>query len=85
MSKGLEAFNELKGWLVGFGSYQKEIKTVEKELKALEIIKSKKVDCWAFILDIDNIDNIDYKETHFAFSSIDLTDEEIALLKEVLL
>ena len=85
MNKGLEALQRLKDTLLAEGYWQDVLQDaccIEKELKALDVIKNKKVDCWAFITDSSKFDN---EETSFAFSSIDLTEEEIVLLKEVLL
>ena len=88
MSKGSEAFRRLVGW---FGLptettprqlCYKDKELVEKELKALEIIKDKRVNCF------DVIDSVDYKhylvlmeEYHKSWR---LTKKEYDLLKEVL-
>lgn len=82
MSKGLEALKEL----LRNHPYHEEdcdrVVIIEKELKALEIIKNKCVDCWAFISDISVTSE---EESVYSFSPIDLTKEEVELLKEVLL
>ena len=67
------------------------IKTIEKELKALEIIKKKKVNVDNFLNHIEK--DTDYKEYKrlcglykiMVFSDKELTQEEYELLKEVLL
>lgn len=83
MSKGLEALKKLTNYKCSRMSEKIECKEIiEKELKALEIIKNKSVDCWAFISDISVTSE---KESVYAFSPIDLTKEEVELLKEVLL
>ena len=79
MSKGLEA---LKSIQFDYCLMDERTDTIEKELKALEIIKNKKVDCWAFISDISITSE---EESLYAFSKKDLTKEEVELLKEVLL
>ena len=82
MSKGLEALNYLVFNCNYYENKDKHEEIVEKELKALEIIKNKKVDCWAFISDISITSE---EESLYAFSKKDLTKEEVELLKEVLL
>ena len=92
MSKGLEAIEQYKKvvcpncqYNYGDSCHNKDqcfSMIIEKELKALEIIKNKCVDCWGFISDISVTSE---EESVYAFSPIDLTKEEIDLLKEVLL
>ena len=55
---------------------------IKKKLKALEIIKRKKVDCWTFIIHCW----MDYREFErgVTCSKEKLTQEEFDLLKEVL-
>ena len=77
MSKGLEELELIKELNVC-----KSTSNIEKELIALEIIKNKRVDCWAFISDLSVTSE---EEIEYAFSKIDLTKEEYNLLKEVLL
>ena len=59
---------------------------VEKALKALEIIKEKRVDVWAFIVSIYALTYKQYLKTNkcnqFAISEKNLTQEEFDLLKE---
>ena len=85
MSKGLEALCYLDdiahGRKMSLDPHELKL-IVEKELKALEIIKNKIVDCWAFISDISITSE---EESLYAFSNKDLTKEEVELLKEVLL
>ena len=75
MSKGLEALKRitLKDFILNNDSCLKDIKIIEKELKALEIIKEKKVDVAIFF------------EDGCARHREKLTQEEYDLLKEVLL
>ena len=92
MSKGLEALNKIKdcleiadevdGDIVFTGEYeeQESLNIIEKELKALEIIKNKGVDISLFKkYDDRNLYNYNYK------SEYQLTQKEYDLLKEVLL
>ena len=85
MSKGLEALKRitLKDFILNNDSCLKDIKIIEKELKALEIIKNKKVD----IKDIYKY--ADYSQYNYAMLGVPyefrLTIEEYDLLKEVLL
>ena len=84
MSKGLEALQDIRLRLFIESEVQSkkvinDLKTIEKELKALEIIKNKKVDIkYLYYRANFNLDkyNDNYIET--------LTQEEIDLLKEVL-
>ena len=83
MSKGLESLTDLRNnWCETSDQKERAYDIIEKELKALEIIKNKKVDCWAFISDISITSE---EESLYAFSKKDLTKEEVELLKEVLL
>ena len=98
MSKGLEALEELRDeWdfdnSLPKGFVDKRVDIIEKELKALEIIKSKQVD----IRSLDNIiclcatDENAIKEYNRCCgedeegNDISLTQEEYVLLKEMLL
>ena len=57
-----------------------------KKLKALEIIKNKRVDVWLILHVIDNSDNVeDYNAINKRPIGGNLTQEEYDLLKEVLL
>lgn len=96
MSKGLEALEELKTETVKGGTSYigKHFKRhyhriIEKELKALEIIKNKKVDIHTLYRDSDIIgDTFDYYNNTMLFNrgtQYELTQEEYDLLKEVLL
>lgn len=87
MTKGLKAldliFDDLRQFeehfLNGLAREDKErYKTIEKELKALEIIKEKRVDCKSLIEcgDADEYNNL--------WFDIPLDQEEFNLLKEVL-
>lgn len=81
MSKGLEKLKEIKDDVVGeyIDEYKEHFDIIEKELKALEIIKNK----------ITNKDSSKvfypfYKDLKGDFHIV-LTQEEYGLLKEVLL
>lgn len=82
MSKGLEALE--KGfWKLTHKGNINYYNTIEKELKALEIIREKKVNCSHLINDTLE----DYNST-WSFEGgekYQLTQEEYDLLKEVLL
>lgn len=81
MSKGLEALLRLK---LGMGNFMfsKEFSIIEKELKALEIIKEKNVDIRG-IKETINVHeyNVKFPTTLNEF----LEEQEYDLLKEVLL
>ena len=86
MSKGLEALKDIKqlATTIEF-DYKKdkvfvkeELDIIEKELKALEIIKNKKVDVSFLELGLEQY-NTNLRKKH------QLTQEEYDLLKEVLL
>ena len=88
MSKGLEELEILKFLVDNCSHFEFDFTNIEKELKALEIIKMKKVDVWLF----SNNDNFnDYNwALYLCFHREDsekcsLTEEEYDLLKEVLL
>ena len=83
--KGLEALEKIrqfhKDWKLLFN--KKELDIIEKELKALEIIKKKRVDIKDLINEFDWSDGLtSYNERT---NHIPLTQEEYDLLKEVLL
>ena len=92
MSKGLEALkNILNQELIKPNKYRKtigdiasvgQVITIQKELKALEIIKEKRVNCYLII----NSENLkDYNECVDDTTEKRLTQEEYDLLKEVVL
>lgn len=85
MSKGLEALKLLESKF-RTSSWAKEIDftmatfEIEKELKALEIIKNKRVDVsWLFSNEVN-----DYKDYNVWSGTENITQEEYDLLKEVL-
>lgn len=82
MSKGLEALKDIRDSYIDswYGVHRCEI--IEKELKALEIIKSKPVSTnwFVFYKDYDEY----YLDCEYADTSKRLTKEEWNLLKEVL-
>lgn len=93
MSKGLEALEVLKNiQTMTFGNsdliesaYKEECEVIEKELKALEIIKKKRVNVHKFMWCIFK----KYSAFHYNFYFCEeddqfLDDEEFELLKEVL-
>ena len=94
MCKGLEALKEIKRAYVDLPlddglsvctaitkEYKKELKIIEKELKALEIIKKKHL-LEGLVNSIQKSKNYDdYKNAYIT----DITKEEYDLLKEVLL
>ena len=75
MSKGLEAIQKYRD---GFEMLPSKIDIIEKELKALEIIKKKRVDVGFLDRDLSSY-NVGLPRKHI------LTQEEYDLLKEVLL
>lgn len=89
MSKGLEALKELKVSLISEGAFdyvnEERIITIEKELKALEIIKNKQVNIFRFI-SLCIIQKMPVSIYNAVYSDeYTLTQEEYELLKEVLL
>ena len=85
MSKGLEALKEIKRDYKYPSQYEEELfETIEKQLKALEIIKNKQVAVDEFIMCIKKADNSLEEYNAFAGSNA-LTKEEYELLKEVML
>ena len=86
MSKGLEAFEDIKTVMKklfgGVEHCEKALDTIEKEIKALEIIKRKNVHIYTFMYYAK--DNT-YEEFNMLLDYMfDLTQEEYELLKEVL-
>ena len=87
MSKGLEAFNEVIDTICcqrPNPNLQNATDIVVKELKALEIIKSKNVDI-AILKNTENVEQYNNTVLLFFKCSKELTQEEYDLLKEVLL
>ena len=107
MSKGLEAYKELKNTMLSSATnftFESLIRCsdkrmeldecVEKELKALEIIKEKNVFVWGFIHRQEETEDFEptyeYYKSHYGYFHSGytyelLTQEEYELLKEVLL
>ena len=84
MSKGLDALEniKLKDFIFNDDSCLKDIKTIEKELKALEVIKEKGI-ILQFIKETYTVEQ--YNAGVFGTLVKPLTKEEYDLLKEVLL
>lgn len=84
-SKGLEAFYNIKDemleWTEG---YEEDLDIVEKELKALEIIRNKEINIHALLL---HLKRFDFPDGYNALvgEKYRITQEEYDLLKEVLL
>lgn len=94
MSQELKALEDIKTWFSCHDYDQlNELETIEKALKALEIIKKKRVDVRALIEILEDewtweqyMDEEDDRNTGgHQFSNYRLTQEEYDLLKEVLL
>lgn len=93
MSKGLEALKEIKEHIHYDCFLEKDwdrLDLIERELKALEIIKNKQIDIWqlrlcmSFNLTTTKEEQLnEYNKRHATF--LHLTQEEYDLLKEVLL
>ena len=82
MSKGLKAlevFKDLNRDYETWECYTEEIDIIEKELKALEIIKENRVDVYALVIAYDLND---YNE--MVRNVYKITQEEYEFLKEVL-
>lgn len=89
MSKGLEAFNRIKSYfhpkqLLTRELTLNDLDTIEKELKALEIIKNKNVNVFGLHLSQPYWNVNDYNELVKLQHDRYLTQEEYDLLKEVL-
>lgn len=89
MSKGLEAFKTLLNNYSYHEYDEGRVNTIDKELKALKIIKSKRVDVAYFLWCIDFYDyeeGLDLEEYNLSCIKDEwkLTKEEYDLLKEVL-
>ena len=79
MSKGLEVLQEIKNKPFSWEKLKDSLDIIEKELKALEIIKNKTVDIW---LIQNKKSNKEYNS--MVDSSRWLSQEEFDLLKEAL-
>ena len=96
MSKGLDALKiiyDMEDLQGGRDKFWNAYRVIEKELKALEIIKKKNVFVWGFIHRIKEIKDFeytyDYYKTHYGYFHSGykfelLTQEEYDLLKEIL-
>lgn len=85
MSRGLRALKRIKDFLVlNTKHWKQDVGYIEKELKALEIIKEKKVNIILLISSFNNHITIRYYNSWFP-DKLKLTQEEYDLLKEVLL
>ena len=81
MSKGLEALEKIGET---FGIKKMSVyKDIEKELKALEIIKNKQVDAYA-VVESKSLEEMNNR-FWFPNEELKLTQEEYDLLKEVFL
>jgi thiamine monophosphate synthase len=91
MSKGLEALESLETEyytkngvrFLEFRDDDERLDTIEKELKALEIIKEKDVDIYIFQR-CETVDKYNSRVIHIVGETRELTQEEYDLLKEVL-
>lgn len=81
MSKGLEALEDLSKLVFIYGGVE-QYKTIEKELKALEIIKEKPQATLWLIQHCHR--KMEYEDMLSLFKE-DVTKEQFELLKEVLL
>lgn len=82
MNKELEALNELKYQCVNYQECCDLFDTIETALKALEIIKEKRVNVGALLM---SSDCETYNDISYSGEENKLTQEEYDLLKEVLL
>ena len=84
--KGLEALKDIKDICSGMTTiFDDDLETIEKELKALEIIKEKKMNVELLLLELTMYkDYEEYKDIAY-FNNRSLTRKEYDLLKEVLL
>ena len=64
--------------------WREDLSIVEKSLKALEIIKTKRVDVWLLIMMLDHGYEYITRPKGLKISETQLTEEEYNLLKEVL-
>lgn len=85
MSKGLEALKDIRDSYIDswYGVHRCEI--IEKELKALEVIKNKKVNIFTFYECCNWYNPSHYNDSIGCPVNCELTQEEYDLLKEVLL
>ena len=89
MSKGLEAWKELLKICDDFGcvdiyKQQPNKSIIEKELKALEIIKNKEINVHALLLHLRRFDDPNGYNV-LVGTNYQITQEEYDLLKEVVL
>jgi len=99
MSKSLKALNNIRreatipyfSSLYDIDDWNEDFLTIEKELKALEIIKNKRVDTWCLRHIIQSNSNLDRYNNNLLEKynnnfkvGYKLTQEEFNLLKEVL-
>ena len=84
MNKTLEALENIKHYDTRVGLHRDDYDTIEKSLKALEIIKEKQPDIYYVV---KSKDYEDYLRIEGMFINMNraLTEEEYDLLKEVLL
>jgi len=84
---GLEALKQVKNFL-GYNyclvDLPDELATIEKSLKALEIIKNKKVDVCELKICIDEYEDSLYQYNKRTIEKFRLTQDEFDTLKEVL-
>ena len=80
MSKGLKALEILESLVAIYGKFEFDFTDIEKELKALEIIKEKEVNIYKIRI-CDSLDEYNKLKS----TGRELTQEEYELLKEVLL
>ena len=89
-SKGLEALdkidNEVLYGVYAQEHYSNEIETIRKSLKALEIIKEKRIDIESFYSSFieSDYDYNFYEKRYGTYGKYELTEEEFDLLKEIL-
>ena len=85
MSKGLDALKELMDNVIRNDDKlcNKKVSVIEKELKALEIIKTKEINIHALLLHLKRFDSPDGYNV-LVGDKYKLTQEEYNLLKEIL-
>ena len=87
---GLEALdkidNEVLYGVYAQEHYSSEIETIRKSLKALEIIKEKRIDIESFYSSFieSDYDYNFYEKRYGTYGKYELTEEEFDLLKEIL-
>lgn len=80
MSKGLEALQDIKSKPFSWEKLKDSLGFIEKELKALEITKNKRVIVGRLIFSKDL-----WEYNNYVSYDMELTQEEYELLREVLL